>query len=107
MRWQGIRDLLAGIKPQTTAHVPREKPAKTLVQQIWESPALYNRALRRAARLYSHIWRWDLNATAETRRVFVPRYIRRHYQGSGPTGTRRQRRHWARIERITRSKGLA
>jgi len=106
--WQGLRDrLLGGENPDSRAVVPREKPSKSLVQAIWESPALYNRRWRRAAGLYSRFWRWDLNAHPETRREnIVPRYIRRNFQKALPRTTRRQRKAMARIVRITRARGL-
>jgi hypothetical protein len=87
-----------------------EKPLHELtVRDIWEAPATFNRATRRRAHLYGRFWRWDLNASEETRRTYVPRYIRRHFDSDKfltPKG-RRQRRHRAVILRISRTKGLA
>lgn len=71
---------------------------------IATAPATANRATRRSVGLWGHIWRWDLRGT-EMQRTFVPRYIRRHYSAAAPL-TRRQRRHQARVLRITRSRGL-
>ena len=78
---------------------------KSIVQQVLEAPALFNRATRRSIKLWGSIWRWDLNASAETRRTYLPRYIRRHYNPKPPT-TRRERRHLTHIMRLTRAKGL-
>jgi hypothetical protein len=81
------------------------KPAPLTGKDIAEAPALYNRATRRAFGLFGRFWRWDLNASDDTRRTYVPRYIRRHFNVAVPR-TRRQRRVQARILRITREKGL-
>ena len=85
----------------------RPKPVeKSIVQQVLEAPATFNRATRRAVGLTGRLWRWDLNANPETRRTYLPRYIRRHYDAAimrtdpMPSLTRRQRRHRARITRI-------
>lgn len=72
---------------------------------IVQAPATANRAARRAVGLWGSIWRWDLNASPETRRTYVPRYIRRHFNPAVPK-TRRARRHQAVILRISRQKGL-
>lgn len=79
--------------------------AKSFIQEIWEAPALHNRATRRRARLWGRIWKWDLNASEETRRTFLPRYIRRHYANTTPR-TRRQRKATARILRISAHYGI-
>ncbi len=82
--------------------------SKPLVQQIMEAPVDFNRETRRRVGLYGRFWRWDLNAADDTRRTYVPRYIRRHYmtlQFAKPA-TRRQRRHRAVILRISRAKGI-
>lgn len=90
-------------------------------REIWEAPALYNRHVRRAAGLLSRFWRWD--SSPETRRTFVPRYIRRHFDADHRVEiadsipydeygsfthpkTRRQRRHRARILAISKRSGL-
>lgn len=86
---------------------PVKNPQPT-VANVWESPALFNRETRRRARLWGRIWRWDLNATEETRREYLPRYIRRHFD-SGKflfPKTRRQRRHRARIIAISNRSGV-
>lgn len=102
-----INRILSGDKPEPTqANVPKATPTEDFVRRVWGAPALHNRATRRRVGLVSRIWRWDVNASAEMQRTFVPRYIRRHYSHARPTGTRRQRHRWAKIERITRSKGL-
>jgi len=76
---------------------------KSLVEQVLDAPALFNRKTRRSIGLFGKVWRWDLNASEETRRVHVPRYIRRHYaQASAPGQTRRQRKARARIARAAR-----
>lgn len=72
---------------------------KSLVQQVLEAPALFNRRTRRSIGLFGRYWKWDLNASEETRRVYLPRYIRRHFSADQPR-TRRQRKARARILRI-------
>jgi hypothetical protein len=87
-----------------------EQPLEALtIRDIWEAPAQYNRATRRRAGLFGRFWRWDLNATEDTRRTYVPRYVRRHFDSDKfiHPKTRRQRRHNAVILRIMRSKGAA
>lgn len=87
---------------------PDEKPAPSLAQQVLEAPADFNRKTRRSIGLFGRFWRWDLNASEETRRPYVPRYIRRHFNNRimlAPS-TRRQRRQRARILRISRQKGI-
>lgn len=81
------------------------EPKALTAKDIFDAPALYNRATRRAFRLWGSIWKWDLNASEDTRRTYVPRYIRRHFTTAVPR-TRRQRRAQARIIRISRQKGL-
>lgn len=93
-----LQRILTGGRPDTRA-IAKPRPEKSLVQQVWEAPALFNRRMRRAAGLLSKYWRWDLNATAETRRVYTPRYIRRHFDAGIPR-TRRQRKARARVLRI-------
>lgn len=73
---------------------------------VWEAPATFNRATRRSVGLLSRIWRWDLNASEETRRTYVPRYIRRHFSTNLTSQTRRARKHRAVILRISRAKGI-
>lgn len=84
----------------------REEPDKTAV--IIAAPAYHNRATRRSIGLWGSIWKWDVNASEETRRTFVPRYIRRHYKGAtGPRARQRQhRRELARILKITVERGV-
>lgn len=89
----------------------REEPTKAGV--IIAAPAYHNRATRRSVGLWGSIWRWDQNATEETRRTYIPRYIRRNYRFAlvPPPGTdtrlsRRTRKREARIMRFTREKGL-
>lgn len=81
-------------------------PTQNLGRQVWSAPADFNRETRRRFGLFGRYWRWDLNASEDTRRTYVPRYIRRHYEGANPNGTRRQRRHWARILATSRAKGI-
>lgn len=98
--------LLDSNDPAPDARAPLPK---TLVEQIWESPATYNRAMRRAAHLWGRIWRWDYNASEGTRRVFAPRYLRRHFDSAllAPGHrTRRQRRTRARMLRLVGRYGL-
>lgn len=100
---------------------PKMRFAKSLREQVWEAPAYFNRATRRAAGLVSRYWRWDHKALGYVPQA--PRYIRRHYKADvtddGPDGlpvttygafthpkTRRQRRHRARILAIARRNGL-
>lgn len=90
-------------------HQPIEKPQRNLVQQVLDAPALFNRRTRRSIGLYGRFWRWDLNANEDTRRTFIPRYIRRHQAALavvGPKRTRRERRHVARIMRIAIARGM-
>jgi hypothetical protein len=82
--------------------------AELTIRDIWDAPAMFNRATRRRAGLWGRIWKWDLNASEETRRVYTPRYIRRHFDSDKfirPT-TRRQRRHRAVIMRIAKTMGM-
>jgi len=107
---------------ETRAVVKRDAPMeKSLVQQVWEAPATFNRHMRRAAGLLSKYWRWDMQVLGWQQPA--PRYIRRHYKADvtadGPDGlpvttngafthpkTRRQRRHRARIIRVWARSGL-
>lgn len=75
---------------------------------VAQAPATANRAVRRSYGLWGSIWRWDLNAADDTRRTYVPRYIRRHYSARVmlTPSTRRERRHRARILRVSRQKGI-
>lgn len=103
-----LRRLLGGEQPSVTeARIERvnSNPTLDFVRKVWESPATYNRKTRRMVRLYGRIWKWDLNASEETRRTFVPRYIRRHFDTAVPR-TRRQRRHRATILRISKRYGI-
>lgn len=83
----------------------KERLGQSLAQKIIDAPALYNRLTRRSIGLYGRFWRWDLNASQDTRRTYVPRYIRRHFTTVTPK-TRRDRRHRAVILRISRAKGI-
>jgi hypothetical protein len=71
---------------------------------VWKSPADYNRAARRAARLFSNIWKWDLKTPVQ-----APRYARRHWteQVMLAPKTRRERRHRERIMSAMRRIGQA
>ena len=82
----------------------REEPDKVGV--IVAAPAYHNRATRRSIGLWGSIWKWDVNATEETRRTYVPRFIRRKFGKVPLTGalTRRQRKARARIMRTTLEK---
>lgn len=91
----------------------REKPEERAlkgptVEDVWKSPALFNRATRRRAGLTGRIWRWDMNVPG-MQRTFVPRYIRRHFSAETMSGakTRRQRKQRARIMRLVKSTGIA
>ncbi len=66
---------------RATEVTKRVTKTKSLVEQVWDAPALFNRKTRRAVGMLSKVWRWNLNATYDTRRVFIPRYIRRHFKG--------------------------
>jgi hypothetical protein len=82
---------------------PAPKVEDSFMARVWKSPADYNRAARRTARLWGRIWKWDPNAQGYVERP--PRYARRHYRPDlfvAPK-TRRQRRHRARILRIMRA----
>lgn len=87
--------------------VPEKKPTPSLAQQVAEAPALFNRATRRSVGLFGRFWRWDLNVSAETRRPFVPRYLRRH-DGAlyRIPQNRRERKILARVVRISKQKGI-
>lgn len=69
------------------------------IKEVWTAPADFNRAGRRAARLWGRIWKWDAEALGTQN--MVPRYVRRHHDTEKFTNpkTRRQRRHRARIMR--------
>lgn len=71
-----------------------------LIREVWNAPADYNRASRRAARLWGRIWRWDPQALGIDPNL-PPRYVRRHYKPDQFTTpkTRRQRKARARILR--------
>lgn len=71
------------------------------------APALHNRARRRSIGMWGSIWRWALQDNEETRRTYVPRYIRRHYKFAiEARPMRRRRKIEARILRITRQRGV-
>jgi hypothetical protein len=78
------------------------------IAAVLDAPALFNRATRRSIGLYGRHWRWDLNAHEDTRREYMPRYIRRHYSLRSMIApqTRRQRRERARINKIIQQKGV-
>lgn len=102
-----------GLIPKPKEVVPtRERRLFRLVKagnaeahSIVQAPATASRAARRAIGLWGSIWKWDVNASEDMRRTYVPRYIRRHFTTAVPR-TRRQRRVQARITRISRQKGL-
>jgi hypothetical protein len=74
---------------------------------IVAAPATHNRATRRAIGMWGSIWRWDMNATEETRRTYVPRYIRRNFKFAiEAKPTRKRRKIEARILRISARKGI-
>lgn len=103
-----LNRILGGEKPEPGVNTPPPNPTIDFIRAVWSAPALYNRATRRRVRLWGRIWRWDLNAHEDTRRTYVPRYIRRHYNRSLLDGTltRRERRHKNRIMRIAKAKGM-
>ena len=92
---------------KSEARIEREP---TLGEQVWTAPALHNRHTRRAYGILSKVWHWDLNASDETRRVFVPRYLRRHglrvVATQGKHRTRRVRKEAARVARAIRFPGM-
>lgn len=83
--------------------------------QVYDAPADFNRATRRAVGMLSRIWRWDPQLLGIEPQA--PRYIRRHYQADRTVDgvfidgafthpkTRRQRRHRARIIAIVQKRG--
>lgn len=81
------------------------KAPQTPAQMVYDAPADYNRATRRAFGLLSKLWRWDIPADG----TVLPRYIRRHVRYSLQPGlrARRQRKVRARIGRIIAAKGLS
>ena len=79
-------------------------PALLTPAEVWESPALHNRATRRWAKLWGSIWKWDQQALGLP--ADLPRrYARRHFdqQKFLFPKTRRQRRHRAVILRVART----
>lgn len=85
---------------------PIEPLSPLTVADVWDAPATFNRETRRRARLFGRIWRWETNVEG-MRREFLPRYIRRHYRAETflHPKTRRQRRHNARIIKMTKAMG--
>lgn len=83
-----------------TAPVVAPKVEDSLIMRVWKSPASFNRAARRQARLWGRIWRWDPQALGVSPNL-PPRYVRRHYNITKFTTpkTRRQRKVRARILR--------
>ena len=80
------------------------QPKGLTPQEVWESPALHNRATRRWARLWGSIWKWDQQALGLDPNL-PRRYARRHFdqQKFLFPKTRRQRRHRAVILRVART----
>jgi len=72
-------------------------------QQVFDAPANFNRATRRAAGLLGRLWRWDRMALGIDPNL-PPRYVRRHWSPNILTDpkTRRERRHRTRILRAMR-----
>lgn len=104
-----INRILSGDKPDPShANVPKATPTADFIKQVWEAPALYNRATRRRVGLRSHLWRWDTNAVSEMQRTFVPRFIRRHFSTTImlTPRTRRERRARAKIVRLAKAHGI-
>lgn len=68
------------------------------IRAVWDAPATFNRASRRAAGVFGRLWRWDPQALGIDPNL-PPRYVRRHWAEATFTHpkTRRQRRHRARI----------
>lgn len=76
------------------------QPKGLTPQEVWEAPATFNRAIRRWARLWGSIWKWDSRALGIPTNL-PSRFTRRHYvpdQFTHPT-TRRQRKARAHILR--------
>jgi hypothetical protein len=108
-KWTRSETAILANHPTPERRLARKvREGDAIAQAVVSAPASHNRALRRSVGLWGSIWRWDLNASEETRRTFVPRYIRRHFSNRimlVPT-TRRQRRERARILRVSRQKGI-
>lgn len=98
-------DAIFGRNRESRVGRPADKPAPSLAQQVIDAPALFNRRTRRSVGLFGRYWKWDLNASEETRRTFVPRYMRRHFSVAVPR-TRRQRRHRAVIMKLAYHYGI-
>jgi hypothetical protein len=77
---------------------------RSITAQVYDAPAEYNRATRRAVGMLSKVWRWASPAEMGNAEQ-APRYIRRHHIARIPK-TRRQRRHRARVLRIIEAKGI-
>lgn len=75
------------------------------MKAVWDAPATFNRASRRAAGLFGRMWRWDPQLLGIDPNL-PPRYVRRHFKPSILTApkTRRQRRHKARILRAMKGR---
>lgn len=103
-----LRRLLGGETPkveESRVNRAASNPTLDFVKAVWDAPALFNRATRRRVKLFGRIWKWDLNASEETRRTFVPRYMRRHFSATKPR-SRRERRHRAYILRQAKRYGI-
>jgi len=76
------------------------------MKRVWDAPANYNRASRRAARLWGRIWKWDVRALGVDPDL-PPRCVRRHWSPTllaMPNPTRRQRRHKACVLRAMKAR---
>lgn len=76
------------------------------MKAVWDAPATFNRASRRAAGLFGRMWRWDMALLDPGAADRPPRYVRRHWSEKVLTHpkTRRQRRHKARILRAMKGR---
>lgn len=74
-------------------------------REVIEAPADFNRAARRAVGIFGRAWAWDARALGIDPDL-PPRYVRRHWTPSLLTtaGTRRQRKHKARIMRAMKAR---
>ena len=103
-----IRNLL-GRKSKTDATYegPAPKPKGLTPQEVWESPALHPRRVRRWAKLWGSIWKWDQQALGLPADL-PSRFTRRHFdqQKFLFPKTRRQRRVKAHIMRDARARGV-
>lgn len=98
--------MLDGIRRRFGPKGEEKAPPKNIIEQVYDAPADFNRAMRRRVGMLSRIWRWDTPADT----TVLPRYIRRHVRYSLEPGlmkVRRQRKVRARIGRIIATKGLS